>query len=182
MANEFKHADVGTELTKLEWESIACHIADGQAQGDVLYFNGTYWVRLPAGTSGRFLKTQGSSANPIWDAIPTVGGLTFTELEGQENKQVAAINTWEDWDLSAIVPAGTKAVLVEIRLIFSANQVSGVRKNGSALNRLQSTGTPSTTVVSFRNVVTEVDANRIIEIYGSLASAYLHFSILGYWS
>ena len=180
MANEFKHADVGTELTKLEWESIACHIADGQAQGDILYFNGAYWVRLPVGTAGQLLKTQGSGANPVWGEA--AAGWTFTELAGQENKQVAVINTWEDWDLSAIVPAGTKAVLVEIRLIFSANQVSGVRKNGSALNRLQSTSTPSTTVISFRDILTEVDANRTIEIYGSLASVYLHFSILGYWS
>ena len=180
MANEFKHADVGTELTKLEWESIACHIADGQARGDILYFNGTYWVRLPAGTPGQALKTQGAGANPAWGAA--AAGLTFTELAGGEGHQVTNTSTWEDWDLSAIVPAGTKAVLVEIYLQFSANQVSGVRKNGSSLNRYQSTGTPTNTVVSFRNILTEVDGNRIIEIYGSLASAYLTFSILGYWS
>ncbi len=180
MANEFKHTDVGTELTKLEWESIACHIADGQAQGDILYFNGTYWVRLPASTAGQVLKTQGPGANPVWGEV--AAGLSFTELAGGENHQVTSINTWEDWDLSAIVPVGTKAVLVEIYLQFSANQVSGARKNGSALNRYQSTGTPSATVVSFRNLVTEVDDNRIIEVYGSIASAYLTFSILGYWS
>ena len=180
MANEFKHADVGTELTKLEWESIACHIADGQAQGDILYFNGTYWVRLPVGTAGQVLKTQGAGANPVWGEA--AAGLTFTELAGGEDHQVTNTNTWEDWDISAIVPAGTKAVLVEIHLQFSANQVAGARKNGSALNRYQSTGTPSATVVSFRSLVTEVDDNRIIEVYGSLASAYLTFSILGYWS
>lgn len=37
------------------------------AQGDILYFNGTNWVNLAAGTSGKFLKTQGAGANPIWD-------------------------------------------------------------------------------------------------------------------
>lgn len=36
------------------------------AQGDILYHNGTVWVNLAAGTSGRFLKTQGAGANPIW--------------------------------------------------------------------------------------------------------------------
>jgi hypothetical protein len=35
-------------------------------QGDVLYDNGTSIVRLTPGTNGQFLKTQGSSANPIW--------------------------------------------------------------------------------------------------------------------
>lgn len=38
------------------------------AQGDVMYYNGTDWVRLAAGTSGHFLKTLGAGANPIWDA------------------------------------------------------------------------------------------------------------------
>ena len=37
-------------------------------QGDVLYFNGSSWVSLPAGTSGLPLKTQGAGANPAWSA------------------------------------------------------------------------------------------------------------------
>ena len=44
------------------------------AQGDILYYNGTDYVRLAAGTNGHYLKTQGSSANPAWaavDATPT---------------------------------------------------------------------------------------------------------------
>ena len=43
-----------------------------EAQGDVLYFDGTNWVRLAPGTSGKYLKTQGASSNPIWDT-PSVG-------------------------------------------------------------------------------------------------------------
>src|SRR3990167_8204257 len=37
-----------------------------EAQGDVLYHNGTIWTRLGVGTSGQFLQTQGASANPQW--------------------------------------------------------------------------------------------------------------------
>jgi hypothetical protein len=48
------------------------------AQGDVLYFNGTNYVRLPAGTSGNFLKTLGAGANPTWSAIPGGGDLLST--------------------------------------------------------------------------------------------------------
>jgi len=36
------------------------------AQGDVMYYDGTNWVRLGFGTSGYFLKTQGTGANPVW--------------------------------------------------------------------------------------------------------------------
>ena len=35
-------------------------------QGDVLYYDGSAWVVLNAGTSGYFLKTQGAGANPAW--------------------------------------------------------------------------------------------------------------------
>jgi hypothetical protein len=39
-----------------------------QAQGDVIYYSGSAWARLGAGTSGQFLKTQGAAANPVWAA------------------------------------------------------------------------------------------------------------------
>ena len=41
------------------------------AAGDVLYYNGTDYVRLGAGTSGQFLKTLGSGANPAWATVVT---------------------------------------------------------------------------------------------------------------
>jgi len=48
------------------------------AQGDILYYDGTNYVRLPAGTSGQVLETQGSGANPRWiDAPSSGGGWTF---------------------------------------------------------------------------------------------------------
>lgn len=42
------------------------------AQGDILYHNGSNLVKLAAGTSGHFLKTQGAGANPTW-ALPSGG-------------------------------------------------------------------------------------------------------------
>jgi len=54
-------AQSGTDITSLA----------GLAQGDVLYYNGTSWVRLGAGTSGQFLKTNGSGANPAWATVST---------------------------------------------------------------------------------------------------------------
>jgi len=47
------------------------------AQGDVLYYNGTDYARLGVGSSGQFLKTQGAGANPIWGTVstdPSMGG------------------------------------------------------------------------------------------------------------
>jgi hypothetical protein len=52
----------------------------GQAQGDVLYFNGSNWVRLAPGTDGQHLRTQGAAANPVWE---TVGDPTDLNISGQ---------------------------------------------------------------------------------------------------
>lgn len=38
------------------------------AQGDVLYYNGSAWARLAAGTSGHVLKTRGAGQNPVFEA------------------------------------------------------------------------------------------------------------------
>ncbi len=49
-------------------------------QGDILYDNGTSLVRLTPGTSGYYLKTQGTSSNPTWAAVtvPTSFSQLFT--------------------------------------------------------------------------------------------------------
>ena len=46
----------------------------GQAQGDILYNNGTAWVNLAPGTSGQVLQTNGAAANPSW--VTSSGGAT----------------------------------------------------------------------------------------------------------
>ena len=36
-------------------------------QGDIVYRDASGLARLGAGTSGQFLKTQGTGANPTWN-------------------------------------------------------------------------------------------------------------------
>ncbi len=57
-------------------------------QGDVLYHNGTSWAKLPAGTLGYVLETNGAGANPSWEAMtgytyiikPSVAGVPYQEV------------------------------------------------------------------------------------------------------
>ncbi|MFA5961227.1 MAG: hypothetical protein WC848_00920 [Parcubacteria group bacterium] len=51
------------------------------AQGDVLYYNGTSWVNLPAGTDGYYLQTRGVGVNPRW-AEATAGSSDWTRVVG----------------------------------------------------------------------------------------------------
>jgi hypothetical protein len=61
------------------------------AQGMILYYNGSGWVGLAAGTSGYVLQTQGAGANPQWVAGGSSGtvtsvaagnGMNFTTITG----------------------------------------------------------------------------------------------------
>lgn len=71
------------------------------AQGDILYRDAAVWKRLPAGTAGNVLTTNGAGANPSWAATGGGGGtvtngntLTANELivgnGGVDLKAVAA--------------------------------------------------------------------------------------------
>ena len=57
--------DVGTTIT---------------TQGDILYRDASGLQRLGAGTSGQFLKTQGTGANPVWG---TPAGIISSHLDTQ---------------------------------------------------------------------------------------------------
>lgn len=59
-----------------------------QAQGDLLYRGASSWARLPAGTSGHFLKTQGAGANPTWAAA----GGAWTFLSSTDISSAATFN------------------------------------------------------------------------------------------
>ncbi len=68
--SDHTHATTGLNIT-------------GQTQGDVLYFNGTSWVKLAAGQDGYYLTTHTSSSNPTWTKAPIVGTDLFISGEVQ---------------------------------------------------------------------------------------------------
>ena len=55
----------------------------GSTQGNVLYRGASAWNVLAPGTSGQFLQTQGSSANPQW--ANAVGQLHYTNITSSGN-------------------------------------------------------------------------------------------------
>jgi len=71
----------------------------GEAQGNVLYFDGTNWVVLAPGTSGYVLQAQGAAADPVWadpTTLPTgiASKLTQTyQIEAGTNDVVHAVTT-----------------------------------------------------------------------------------------
>lgn len=54
--------------TNSEWVKINNLFDGAPTQGDVIYFNGTKWKRLSAGTDGYVLTAGGAGTNPAWEA------------------------------------------------------------------------------------------------------------------
>jgi len=78
---------LGSDDTSVPTSKAVKDVTDGKiaapatpAQGDILYYNGTTWVVLTAGTNGYVLTTGGTGANPSWAAGGSGGGLSEEEV------------------------------------------------------------------------------------------------------
>lgn len=92
-----------------------------QAQGDVLFFNGTSWVRLAPGTSGLFLKTQGAAANPVWSTI-TIAALS-PGATGQALITTGGVPAWgNDFAAQDLTTTGSLLGLAAVQ--FGATQAT----------------------------------------------------------
>lgn len=77
MANEFKHATVGTELTQSEFELVTLHVLDAQVRGDIIISNtaATGLIRLAKGAAGEHLVMDAN--DPTWESIPPRNALIW---------------------------------------------------------------------------------------------------------
>lgn len=66
----------------IAWKKILTtdNVNDGSATGDVLYWDGSNWAKLAAGTSGKLLQANGSGSAPTWETIE-LGKLKIHKLD-----------------------------------------------------------------------------------------------------
>lgn len=69
---------------------ISIESAGNPNQGDIIYYNGSNWVRLAPGTVGQVLQTGGVGSNPSW--VGASGGLTPPENPNEDGYVVIANN------------------------------------------------------------------------------------------
>lgn len=67
----------------------------GQTRGDLVYFNGTEWVRLPTGTVGQVLSTDGDV--PQWVTLPPAGSSEKYRAAGTAPLSNAVTLTFPDF-------------------------------------------------------------------------------------
>jgi hypothetical protein len=105
-------------------------------QGDLLYYNGTDWVALAAGTSGYHLKTQGAGANPAWDDLSSslpgrTGGTTDLTNAGADDLTEVDISISDadlNWFMFSVFAASQSALNNPIGLRLGTS--GGIKSTG----------------------------------------------------
>ena len=117
------------------------------SQGDILYYDGTNLTRLPAGTSGQYLKTQGAGANPVWaDVTATVNALNdigdVTISSPADNEVLAYDSGTGEWINQTPAEAG----LAEASHTHSASDITsgqiGAAYGGTGIDSSAASGIP----------------------------------------
>jgi hypothetical protein len=119
----------------------------GQAQGTILYFDGTNWVVLPVGTAGQVLQTNGAGADPTW-VTKTSGMWTYVETLSPAN--VLSIQ-------SSTLPTDANLFNIMLELECNSLDVSSIRDIQIKINA----GTAVT-------ILTPATTNRSNRLLGSI--------------
>ena len=125
----------GTQATSQTayWTKLAAKGTDGTdvgttitTQGDILYRDGSGLQRLAAGTSGQFLKTQGSGANPVWATADSGKTLSVTQYSSSTRTSMPSQDTYNFWDTNYTqIKAGSK-LIIDVNLCGYQNNNGGV--------------------------------------------------------
>lgn len=95
-------------------------LADGSADGDLMVYNGTNWVRLARGATGQFLRTNASVS-------PALDWTTGPNVAGQDTDETTTSATGSNFLDMLAVPAADTWVQVNCRIWYqSAATTTGV--------------------------------------------------------
>lgn len=100
--------------------------------------------------------------------------LKFIELFEAPSHTVGLVLLWEDWDIYALVPEETKAVLIRIYNGSGTEETVGVRNHDSALDRKWTQQS-----LAFTDIWTQYWEGGVIEIYSS-DDTNVTFGVMGY--
>lgn len=116
------------KIIKLGTLTQLLDLVGSAAQGDILYRNGSAWVRLAAGTSGQYLKTFGAAANPAWASFSFSVGFGFTTTPTAS--EVLLLYTFAE---AVTFPDEWSGSVGDIGTNPTASFVLDVQKNGSSV-------------------------------------------------
>jgi len=159
--------EVGTLKGATLTEDGRFYIKAGTITGDLRDGNHT------EGAVGQVLTSQGAGTAPLWTAPPK---LEYVEI-APISKQQATAGVWEDWNISATIPAA--ALYVQVNATVWTGASVGVREDGSTIARTITTPTGYNIFVF--TFTTSVKTTKIIETFNSYADSSARFYVVGYW-
>jgi hypothetical protein len=158
--------------------------ANTLADHGVMLGSGTAAVTVTgAGNAGEALTSNGGSADPTFQAISVFTDRGDPAAADRTQATLIADSVWRDWDLSSVVPAGAKSVLLRV---YGGN--TGVaeiqfRKNGNSnAYNVAKVATQVAGVAVGADVTVACDANRVIEYYlANVGTWTVTVTIAGWW-
>ena len=162
-------------------------VIEDPQQGDIIYYDGSNWVRLPAGDAGKVLKSQGAGANPIWsEGAPFKSRVLVylsNDLEFGVNKHWRKIefnqvvfdndNEYDTTNHKFIANESGYYLVIASALIDTkySDEVAAIeiRRNGSAIanNRVASGGGSNGVLICAEiTKLIHLNANDELEVYG----------------
>ena len=177
-------SDSTVSTAKIVDDAVTLAKMEHGTQGDVPYYGASGApARLSAGTVGQSFQSGGAGANPSW-------GNSFVSrgdpAAADKTQATLTINgTWVDWDLSSIVPAGAKAVLLGVEFVQTTADVGMFfRRNGNSNEIARSALRSQVANVNYaRDVIVALDSNRVIEYFIVNTGTWTNISITvcGWW-
>jgi hypothetical protein len=158
------------------------------AQGDIMYYNGTDWARLGQSTSGYVLKTQGAGANPAWTNITGYesaleGVLDHDDLQGfVANEHIDWTSTSSNFNTSGTgqfggaLTLGGQTYLGNARYLYGRNAANTANIRLFGLNQYdqfyfgQATGIDSIVFAIGGGFGMVINSSKNVQFYGNLTT------------
>jgi len=110
-------------------------IPSGIAQGDIFYVDGSgNVVRLAAGTSGQYLRTQGAGANPVWASAPGGWNVISKNTNYTASDGDCVLVDASSGNITITLPEPSKDIQVNVKKIDSSANVVTVVPNGGSID------------------------------------------------
>lgn len=155
-----KKATVNKILDSLAGSSVA--------QGDIIYRGATNWSRIPAGTAGQFLQTNGSGSNPSWETVAGGGGGIGGSTGAVDNAIIRADGTGGSTVQSSLTAIDDNGKVTADAFQFDTSPASTVAQAVMVWNSTESA--PSVGLNS--NVSGLLGVDQHVQIYNQTGSAF----------